>query len=171
MSSIGTVGNGLNLPEILQQAIQERQAIGKDARNPQAAGAGVQTQFENQFSQALSLLGVSNDEAASIKNDIHTAIDNLRQNGDGGKVDLNQAKDAIGQVLADHNIDSKALGEALGQSLSAADTSTYGSSGTLNPNDLLNTVLGSVNDPDNDGDNHAVLALLQSLQPRLNATA
>ena len=119
---------------------------------------------------ALSKMGLTDDQITSVQDDIQTALDKLKTSSTNStnSTDSTDAKDAfqstIDQVLKAHGVDTEKLQSMMGPPAEAADR-TSSTSGTVSGKDLL-AQLGYPSGTDDSSDQ-----LLLSLLPLMDEKA
>ncbi|HPF40074.1 MAG TPA: hypothetical protein P5081_04475 [Phycisphaerae bacterium] len=173
MSSINGVGSGSQLAELLRQVASQRQSGETAGASPFGPPSEAQrAEFENRFHDALTTIGVSEDEASQIQEEIQAAIAKVHDGADGGRPDHDAIRGAIDGVLEQHGVDTNALREVLGPPQGGGDHppadfgASYDATGAL-----ASKLLASLGGNDGDADDSSTLAFLQSLQTRVDATA
>lgn len=77
---------------------------------PEGTEGGVNENFETALTEAAAKVGLSDEELATLKAEIQSAIDGLGQTNDPGSVG-----ETVDQVLEQFGIDSEEFKEALGE--------------------------------------------------------
>ena len=179
MSSISSISSsGVDITQLLQ-----RIAAQKESSNTNQTGQPDGTpppDFENKFSEALTTIGVSEEDATTIQEDVKSAIASALDGCEESEDPREAIKAAIDDTLEEHGIDPAAVQEqfqaqggpegAGGPPPPPPDDSTSTDSSTSSTStDTTESLLAQLLESDDEND--TTVQLLQSLLPLLDATA